>query len=77
MHPAGTTAFLMQGPTEPPTLVQSTCQKAGIPAFERPRPLPQDLETFVDSIWPLAAEQPDVVRWAREYAEAHHQPLAP
>jgi hypothetical protein len=30
-----------------------------------------DLEAVVAAVWPLAEEQPDVRRWAREYAEAH------
>jgi hypothetical protein len=44
---------------------------AGVP-YVRP-----DLEAFVAAVWPLAEEQPDVSRWAREYAEAQHQSLAP
>jgi hypothetical protein len=38
---------------------------AGVP-YIRP-----DLEAFVDDVWPLAEEQMDVGRWAREYTEAH------
>jgi hypothetical protein len=32
-----------------------------------------DLEAFVRDVWPLAEEDPDVNRWAKEYAE-YHQP---
>jgi hypothetical protein len=43
---------------------------AGVP-YVRP-----DLEAFVDDVWPLAEDRPDVSRWAREYAEAQHEQLA-
>jgi hypothetical protein len=35
-----------------------------------------DLEAFVADVWPLADNDPDVSRWAREYPEAQHEPLA-
>jgi hypothetical protein len=36
-----------------------------------------DLEAFVDDVWSLAEEDPDVGRWAREYAEVFlREPLA-
>jgi hypothetical protein len=35
-----------------------------------------DLQAFVDDVWPLAEEDPDVGRWADAYAEAQHgQPV--
>jgi hypothetical protein len=49
---------------------------AGVP-FIRP-----ELEAFVDDVWPLAEEDPDPSRWAREFLrgerasrEAHHREL--
>lgn len=29
-----------------------------------------DLVAWLDSVWPLVEDDPDVGRWAREYAEA-------
>jgi hypothetical protein len=44
---------------------------AGVP-YVRP-----DLEAFVDDVWPLAEDDPDVGRWARVYAEMFlREPLA-
>jgi hypothetical protein len=45
----------------PATVALDRC---GVP-YVRP-----DLEAFVDDVWPLAEDRPDVSRWAREYAEA-------
>jgi hypothetical protein len=44
---------------------------AGVP-YVRP-----DLEAVVAAVWPLAKEQPDVSRWAREYAEVHRLNAVP
>jgi hypothetical protein len=30
-----------------------------------------DMVEFVDDVWPIAEDRPDVSRSAREYAEAH------
>ena len=36
-----------------------------------------DLEAFVDDVWPLAEDDPDAGRWAREYAGVFlREPLA-